>query len=62
MTGKTGTLGTYMVGPTTPEAFVDAKARGRRPDPFEDLLDPDPVTDAERARVARELEKELALE
>ncbi len=49
-------LGPYSIGPTDPEAVIDAEARKRRPrDPLEDILDGGRVTETERRAVLREL-------
>lgn len=53
--GKGGTLERYNVGPTTAEAFIDAHARGQRPDPFSEIVDGEAVTEAERRAAADRL-------
>jgi hypothetical protein len=52
-------LGNYEVGPTDPERVINAMARQRRPHPLADLIDPDPVTDAERRALLADLEAAL---
>ncbi len=48
-------LGPYGIGPTDPEAVVNAEAKRRRPDPLQDIIDGGRVTETERRAVLREL-------
>ncbi|MDP9470318.1 MAG: hypothetical protein M3Q71_06565 [Chloroflexota bacterium] len=48
-------LGPSSIGPTDPEAVLDAEARKRRYDPLADMLDGGRVTETERRAVLREL-------
>ncbi|MDP9359623.1 MAG: hypothetical protein M3R02_30910 [Chloroflexota bacterium] len=48
-------LGPYSIGPTDPEAVLDAEAKKRRYDPIQDMLDGGRVTETERRAVLREL-------
>jgi len=48
-------LGPYSIGPTDPEAVIEAEARRRRPDPYQDIVAGGRVTEAERRAVLREL-------
>jgi len=52
-------LGPSSIGPTDPEAVVDAEAKKRRRDPLADFIDGGRVTETERRAVLREL-NELA--
>jgi len=52
-------LGPSSIGPTDPEAVVDAEAKKRRRDPLADIIDGGRVTQTERRAVLREL-NELA--
>ncbi len=52
-------LGPSSIGPTDPEAVVDAEAKKRRRDPLADIIDGGRVTETERRAVLREL-NELA--
>jgi len=57
--GGVPNLGPSSIGPTDPEAVVDAEAKKRRRDPLADFIDGGPVTETERRVVLREL-NELA--
>jgi hypothetical protein len=48
-------LGPSSIGPTDPEAVIEAEARRRRPDPYQDLIAGGRVTETERRAVLREL-------
>jgi hypothetical protein len=52
-------LGPSGIGPTNAEEIVEAEARRRRRDSFEELLDGGPVTESERRAVLRELAAKL---
>ncbi len=54
------TLGSH-IGPTDAEAVIDAEAKRRRPDPFEDIIAGGRVTEAERRALLRELDDLAAL-
>jgi hypothetical protein len=59
---KKTALDSYGVGSADAGAIVDSRARARRPhqDPLEAILDRDPVTEAERNSVLRDLDEMLA--
>ena len=48
-------LGQNAIGPTDPEAVIEAEVRRRRRDPIQELLDGGPVTEAERREILRAL-------
>ncbi|MDP9359536.1 MAG: hypothetical protein M3Q71_14530 [Chloroflexota bacterium] len=52
-------LGPSSIGPTDPEAVIEAEAKRRRRDPLQDIIDGGRVTETERRAVLREL-NELA--
>ncbi len=52
-------LGPYAIGPTDPQAVIDAEVRRRRRDPLLDLVGGGPITDSERRSVLRELAAKL---
>jgi hypothetical protein len=57
---KNPILERYLVGPTTPEDFIDARVRGRRPDPLREMVDGEPIREEERAAVLADLDAQLA--
>ncbi len=48
-------LGASSIGPTDPEAVIEAEARRRRPDPYQDIVAGGRVTETERRAVLRDL-------
>ncbi len=48
-------LGPYSIGPTDPEAVIEAEVKKRRYDPYQDIIDGGRVTETERRAVLREL-------
>ena len=59
---KDTSLETYGVGSTDPDRIIEAKARSLRPDPVRELIDGEPVTEAERRSVVADLEAQLGYE
>lgn len=57
---KKSGLDSYMVGSTDAQSIIDSRARARRPDPLQEILSDEPVTETERAAVLEELEHQLA--
>jgi hypothetical protein len=53
-------IGSYLVGPTSPESIVDSLARARRPHPLDEFIQDAPVSEEERSSILAELERELA--
>jgi hypothetical protein len=49
-------LGGYLVGHHAAEAIIDARACARRPDPLSELLNGEPVSNAERLAALAEIE------
>jgi hypothetical protein len=57
---KDSSLETYAVGSTDPDSIIEAKARSARPDPIRELINGEPVTEAERQAAIADLERQLA--
>jgi hypothetical protein len=49
---KDSSLETYGVGSTDANAIIDGIARARRPDPLDEMVNGEPVTQRERERAA----------